>query len=202
MSKFRNFYFLLHGQTDWDFDGHIIGSYDIPLSDIGIRRAQKNAHFLLHYDIETICTSPMLRTRHTANIITEKLEALTMHMPEFNDANFGERQGKFNIDGFEFMPLWLQDKLSLIGSENIEGFLDRTHKGLLATLALPSQTLVVGHFSTYHAICHHLGMKAYPNITHSQLIYFSRYNGKWCVNVYDVDLFSQLKSSRDTEFMI
>ena len=66
-------YVVLHGQTDFDIEGRIIGNRDPELNDTGREQAQKAAEELKSKGIDMILSSPLLRTMQTAEIISHEL---------------------------------------------------------------------------------------------------------------------------------
>ena len=66
-------YVLLHGQTDYDVEGRIIGNSDPSLNDIGKKQAVEIAQELKSKGIDMILSSPQKRTMETAGIIAEVL---------------------------------------------------------------------------------------------------------------------------------
>lgn len=70
----QSFYFIRHGQTDYNVadrvQGHLL---EIPLNATGIRQCEDAARRLAAHPFELIITSPLLRARQTANIINQAL---------------------------------------------------------------------------------------------------------------------------------
>lgn len=62
-------YFVRHGETDWNAEGRLQGSRDIPLNDVGRVQAEEAGAVLRalvpRYDDLDYVASPMLRTRET-----------------------------------------------------------------------------------------------------------------------------------------
>jgi probable phosphoglycerate mutase/uncharacterized phosphatase len=69
----RPFYFLRHGQTDWNLEGRYQGHADIPLNATGIAQAHAAAECLAGVLIDIVVTSPLIRALATAAIVAEKL---------------------------------------------------------------------------------------------------------------------------------
>ena len=86
------FYIFRHGETDWNKKGIYMGSEDIPLNDQGLAQALSAGKLLKNEPINTIVTSPLLRARKTADIITRYLNVI--EMPELQEACWGENEGK------------------------------------------------------------------------------------------------------------
>ncbi|OCG73106.1 histidine phosphatase family protein [Microbacterium sediminis] len=62
-----------HGQTDWNLEGRIQGSTDVPLNDTGRRQAREAAERLRDDDYSLAVTSPLSRAVETAEIIAGAL---------------------------------------------------------------------------------------------------------------------------------
>ncbi len=66
------FYYLRHGETDWNVDGRMQGHTDVPLNANGLAQAAMARDRLAGLEFATICTSPLSRARRTAEIVNEK----------------------------------------------------------------------------------------------------------------------------------
>jgi broad specificity phosphatase PhoE len=88
----RAFYFLRHGETDWNLEGRYQGQSDIPLNAIGVAQAHAAAERLACAPIDRIVASPLIRSLATAAIVAEKL-----HIPIHPDRGLVERSfGSFD----------------------------------------------------------------------------------------------------------
>lgn len=65
----RDFLYLRHGQTDWNREGRMQGSTDIPLNETGRAQARRAAERLAETRIDRIVSSPMARAAETADIV-------------------------------------------------------------------------------------------------------------------------------------
>lgn len=65
----RPFYFLRHGQTDWNREGRYQGRSDIPLNANGIAQARAAAQSLAAVGIDRVVASPLIRALKTAEIV-------------------------------------------------------------------------------------------------------------------------------------
>ncbi|MDR4534692.1 histidine phosphatase family protein [Glutamicibacter sp. PS] len=65
--------FVRHGQTQWNLEGRLQGSSDIPLNDTGREQARQAVQVLGAGDWDVIVSSPLSRARETAQIIAEGL---------------------------------------------------------------------------------------------------------------------------------
>jgi len=66
-------YVVMHGQTDYDVEGRIIGNSDPPLNDTGRAQAREAVAGLQSHGIDMILSSPQVRTMETAEIIADGL---------------------------------------------------------------------------------------------------------------------------------
>jgi probable phosphoglycerate mutase len=70
----RPFYFLRHGQTNWNLEGRYQGHSDVPLNATGIAQARAAAACLAGVPIARIVASPLIRALVTAAIVGEKIQ--------------------------------------------------------------------------------------------------------------------------------
>lgn len=91
MISSRDFFYLRHGQTDWNLEGRLQGRTDIPLNTTGIAQARDAACRLKSQEIHRIVSSPLIRALKTAAIVGEYIE-----LPVYVDSLLSERCfGKF-----------------------------------------------------------------------------------------------------------
>jgi len=90
-------YIVLHGQTDFDAEGRIIGNSDPPLNDTGREQARDVIKELQNLGIDMILSSPQIRTMETAEIIGGGLNfdiaKITKGLKLYERA-FGDLEGK------------------------------------------------------------------------------------------------------------
>ena len=65
------FWFLRHGETDWNAQGLSQGRTDIPLNAIGLMQAARAAEAMRGRGIATIVASPLDRAYRTAEIVAQ-----------------------------------------------------------------------------------------------------------------------------------
>src|SRR3954469_9194431 len=103
------FYFVRHGETDWNAEGRYQGSRDIPLNDRGRAQAALNGKLLkmlLERDHRVPTdfdwyVSPLSRTRETMNLIRahigEPLPDVTID-PRLIEVSFGIYEGQLHTE--------------------------------------------------------------------------------------------------------
>ena len=89
----KDFYFVRHGQTDWNLAHRAQGQSDIPLNAEGRRQARDAAKAAAQLKIGTICCSPLSRAVETAQIIQAKSGARIEIFDQLQECSWGEKEG-------------------------------------------------------------------------------------------------------------
>ncbi len=91
-----NWYFVRHGETDWNAERRIQGqSADAPgLNEKGRAQAKEAAEQLKTYNIDLILASDLRRTRETAEIVGHALNKEVFIDSALRERNYGEYEGK------------------------------------------------------------------------------------------------------------
>lgn len=94
-----NLYLLRHGETDWNAEGRLQGQTDIPLNEKGKVQMLQVAEELkkLGIRVDLVITSPLLRARQSAEIVSEMLGYKRSNIlvePLLIERNFGDGEGK------------------------------------------------------------------------------------------------------------
>lgn len=90
----RSFYFLRHGETDWNKQQRIQGYTDIPLNDNGRQQAEAAIPFLSSLKIDRLIVSPLSRAHETATIVNAVLGKPIIIDEGLKERNFGILEGK------------------------------------------------------------------------------------------------------------
>jgi broad specificity phosphatase PhoE len=88
------FWYLRHGQTDWNVQGLSQGNVDIPLNETGLEQAKQAAVKMRHRGIVSIVSSPLSRARVTAEIVAEALGVDVILEPDLREVSWGVQEGK------------------------------------------------------------------------------------------------------------
>ena len=86
-------YLTRHGETDYNVQRRYTGSTDIPLNIKGIQQAEELADKLSAVKFDVIISSPLLRAKHTAEIIHKSFNIPVIIMDEFAEINIGVYEG-------------------------------------------------------------------------------------------------------------
>ncbi len=93
--------FLRHAQAKNNVERVLAGrSEGIPLTELGVKQAQKIANFLKPFKISTIYSSPIERASHTARIVSEKLNLQYEIDPRLTEIDMGSFSGMLYEETF------------------------------------------------------------------------------------------------------
>jgi broad specificity phosphatase PhoE len=82
-----------HGQTPWNKDKIFRGTVDIPLNDTGREEARLAGEWLKGETLHAAYTSPLSRSRDTAEAIARHHGLAVADLPGLGDLNYGDWQG-------------------------------------------------------------------------------------------------------------
>lgn len=152
----KPFYFLRHGETDWNLEHRAMGSQDIPLNDRGIAQALNASELLKNEPIATIVSSPLLRARRTADIIAEQIRGSVIEITELREACWGEKEGHLKGNS-----LWIKgwrNGEAINGAEKYSDFAIRIKYGIEKALEHKGPVLIVSHGVVYWVVQEILGL--------------------------------------------
>lgn len=82
------------GATEFDEQGRIIGTLDIPLSELGVKQAEELADRSASHDVKAIFSSPSLAAQQTAEILAKKHNRKAKVRDAIRNIDMGLWQGK------------------------------------------------------------------------------------------------------------
>lgn len=148
----KSFYFLRHGETEWNRKHIYMGQSDIPLNDVGIKQAHAAAEILKkRNDIHNIISSPLVRALKTAEIISSVIDRPISIIEGFGEASWGIKEGVSKLDS-SWVDIWRSGGY-VDGVEPCAKFIERVKLALETVFAaVPSNVLIVAHGGVYWAI--------------------------------------------------
>lgn len=97
--------FIRHGQTDWNREGLLQGSSDIPLNDTGREQARDALMTVRSMPWDVVASSPLRRARETAQIIADGLGIpLGPAYSELVERDYGDLEGTSAAAAIERWP--------------------------------------------------------------------------------------------------
>lgn len=149
------FYYMRHGETEWNRIGRTQGQLDVELNETGLAQARAASERLVGLGIVTICASPLKRALRTAEIQAEALGLPIEIVDELKECGLGEMEGQPRTDWFED---WRAGRYVPKGAETIEGFIARGLRAVNAALERSGPVLIVAHGGIYWSIKRHTGI--------------------------------------------
>jgi broad specificity phosphatase PhoE len=142
------FWFLRHGETDYNAAGLSQGALDIALNATGRAQAAAAAPLLAGQGITSIIASPLLRARETAEIVNEFLRLPLAFEPGLHEVQFGGMEGKPLLPWF---PEWLEGRFTPPNAETFGQVLSRIDLAM-ARILCPGPLLIVAHGGVFRAL--------------------------------------------------
>lgn len=154
-----SFWYLRHGETDWNAQGLSQGNVDIPLNPTGLAQARAAAGLLKGRGIASIVSSPLSRARVTAEIVAEALGLPVAIDNDLREVSFGVQEGQTMGDWF---PDWVAGRFTPEGAESFPALRNRARSAITRALGLPPVALVVAHGALFRALRAEMGVE--PNV--------------------------------------
>jgi broad specificity phosphatase PhoE len=153
------FWFLRHGETDWNAQGISQGNVDIPLNATGLAQARSAAGKLRNRGIASIIASPLSRAHVTAEITGEALGLPVAVDPDLREVSFGVQEGQAMSGWFAD---WVNGSFTPEGAETFPTLRRRAVAAINRSTALPPAVLVIAHGALFRALRAAMGIE--PNI--------------------------------------
>jgi broad specificity phosphatase PhoE len=163
------FYFLRHGQTDWNLQGRLQGHTDVPLNRTGLAQARVAADILANESIDIIVSSPLVRALKTAAIISERIDRPICIDSQLKERSFGPFEGQILADLKRSLGIEPYQRLNAYLPADAEQWSDTRVRARAAfgnSLAkfAPRKVLFVAHAGLFDALYEQLfGPRLEPN---------------------------------------
>ena len=151
------FWYLRHGETDYNARGLSQGAIDTVLNADGREQARAAARRLDRRGIAGIVASPMRRTAETAAIVNETLRVPVSFEPALREVVFGGMEGRPLLPWFEE---WTEGRFTPAGAETFAEVMTRVAGALDRVLRHPGPLLIVGHGGVFRAVRRLMGLPA------------------------------------------
>ncbi len=153
------FWFLRHGETDWNARGISQGNVDIPLNAVGVAQARAAAGKLRNRGIATIVASPLSRARVTAEFAGEALGLPVALDPDLREVSFGVQEGQ-GMSGW--FADWVSGAFTPEGAETFVALRRRAVAAANRAIEQPPAVLVVAHGALFRSLRAAMGIE--PNM--------------------------------------
>lgn len=139
----KEFYFIRHGQTDYNVSNLKIDHADVSLNEVGFKQAHAIESIIAKLPVKSICFSPLKRAMETKQIISKRLLATDHEMHSLGECS---------------SQIW--NDMTLCGATafhsgeaHVKDFIKRARNGLNEALSLDGPPLLVAHGGVHWAIC-------------------------------------------------
>ena len=153
------FWYLRHGETDWNARNLSQGNVDIPLNATGIAQAHAAAAVLRGRGIAAIVSSPLSRARATADIAAAALGLPVVIEDGLREVAFGVQEGQPMSDWFAG---WIAGQVTPEGAESFAALRRRAVGAVNRATAQPPPVLIVAHGALFRALRSAMGLE--PNM--------------------------------------
>jgi len=153
------FWFLRHGETDWNAQNLSQGNVDIPLNETGLAQARSASLLLRARGIRSLISSPLSRAHVTAEIVAAELGLPVQIDDGLREVSFGVQEGKPMSEWFQ--P-WVDGLLTPAGAESFPALTTRAVAAINRCTARTPVVLVVAHGALFRAMRGAMGHE--PNV--------------------------------------
>jgi probable phosphoglycerate mutase len=154
------FWYLRHGETDWNAQNLAQGNVDTHLNERGLQQAREAAVLLQGRGIVSLVASPFRRAQQTAHIVAEALGLPIETEEELHEVSFGSMEGRPMLA--DWFNDWVAEKSTPEGAETFVELRLRAVGAVNRALARPAPVLVVAHGALFRALRSAMGLA--PNV--------------------------------------
>ncbi len=156
----RKFWYLRHGETDWNARGLSQGRSDIPLNETGLAQGERAGRILAEHSdryarIARIVSSPLQRALRTAEIAARDM-ALSGHPevsvsvdPHLQEVCFGVQEGQPMGDWYDS---WIAGQYTPEGAEPFAELKARAAAAVNRATAGEGVVMIVAHGALFRAL--------------------------------------------------
>jgi len=149
------FWFLRHGETDWNAQGLTQGRTDVPLNANGRAQASACAGKLVGRGIVSIVASPLGRAQETARVVGAALGLPVSTEGDLRETAFGAQEGQKMGPWYDD---WVAGTYTPAGGESFEDLRARVVPAVNRALMLPGPVLIVAHGGMFRAVRTAMGL--------------------------------------------
>jgi len=167
----KPFYYIRHGQTDWNVAHRFQGSRDIPLNETGIKQAHAAKDLMRDLPITHIYSSTLQRAHVTADIVNQGLNKPMTGMSGLQECNFGVLEGQLRpSDGIS------EDWKKGDTPEKAEAYIDFTARVFAAVnevLKNEGTPLIVAHGAVFWPLHTHMQLGTEGTLPNAHPVHLS-----------------------------
>lgn len=169
----KEFYFVRHGQTDYNLLGDKVNHPDVSLNVCGTEQAHKIEPLIASLNISNICFSPFKRAKETKDIISSKSFAKEWEIPHL---------GECSLNVWQEMTSLGSNAISCT-NETVQNFMQQVIIGINQALDKEGKILIVAHGGVHWALCCLMKVEHNWVIDNCVPVHFSYSESKWIATI-------------------
>ncbi len=184
MNSEKYFFFVRHGETDWNQRQLCQGQKDISLNEKGLLEAKAFAATTENLPLAWIVSSPLKRALQTAQEISLFHPSAPLQIiPEWAERSWGKLEGMPSEQMYEIEqkeeadPHYVPEK----SVESRTAFRQRILRGLSLAQNLHPHPLIVSHGRVFLELCYLLNLPPIRQIPNCQLVELRFHSNRWTV---------------------
>ncbi|MBS0656402.1 MAG: histidine phosphatase family protein [Verrucomicrobia bacterium] len=144
----KEFYFVRHGQTDYNASSAKVDHADVSLNTMGLKQAQDIEPIIASLSIKSVCYSPLKRAKETKEILSARLAATQYEIPELGEctSQIWRDMTTYGSDAYESPHT------------HVKAFMNQVVHGINQALSFEDPVLIVAHGGTHWATCCLMGI--------------------------------------------
>lgn len=171
------FWFIRHGQTDYNLAGLAQGILDIDLNEAGRQQATQAGPLLKEKGLTAIVSSPLRRAVETSEILNGFLHLPISYEADLREVSFGDKEGQAAQPWF---PEWAAGHYTPENGESFASLRERVEDVLSRVLSTREGTLlIVAHGGVLRAMRDVMGLPKDVRTENAVPLYCQPTAGQW-----------------------
>lgn len=167
----KEFYFIRHGQTDYNASNAKVDHDDVSLNAAGLQQAEMIEPIIANLLIKSVCYSPLKRVKETKEVICSRLQAIHHEIFELGECT---------------LQIW--NDMTSSGADalnsphiHVKVFMKQALNGINKALSCEGPVLIVAHGGIHWAICCLMGVTDHDWMIDNCLPvhFFIENSGRW-----------------------
>lgn len=181
--QLKPFYYMRHGETEWNAEGKLCGQQDIPLNEVGMQQAESAVSIINTLPVSNVFYSPLQRAAQTADIACRDLICSKISLDDLKECFWGSLEGTREPRATARMQEPGYD------GESTESYRARIIKGINHALSHEGIPLIVAHGGMYHMLVSLLNIDG-KSIKNCEVLLFtppSAGHQRWVITTVTID---------------
>ncbi|MDR3623534.1 MAG: histidine phosphatase family protein [Chlamydiales bacterium] len=139
----KEFYFIRHGQTDYNTSSQKVDHDDVSLNSVGFQQAKAVEPIMANLSIKSVCFSPLKRAKETKEAIAARLQAAYYEIAELRECSTQIWNDMTSCGAYAYHD----------SRDHVRNFMQRTLSGINQALSYEGPALIIAHGGIHWAMC-------------------------------------------------